>query len=57
MVPVTLMGSQEQTFPNQRRICAVLDVYDALIHARVYRQALPEEEALAIMTGKPGLSF
>jgi putative two-component system response regulator len=43
--------------PESARICAVLDVYDALIHKRVYRQALPEEEALAIMTETRGSHF
>ena len=36
--------------PEAARIVAVLDVYDALVHERVYRPAFPEKQALAIMT-------
>jgi putative two-component system response regulator len=50
-------GLAGRDIPEPARICAVLDVYDALIHKRVYRQALPEEEALAIMTADRGYHF
>jgi len=39
------------------RICAVLDVYDALVHKRIYRPALPEEEAMDIMAASRGSHF
>lgn len=52
--PYGLAGAD---IPESARICSVLDVYDALIHKRVYRQALPEEEALAIMTESRGSHF
>lgn len=29
---------------------AIADVYDALTHDRIYREALPESEALSIMS-------
>ena len=32
--------------PESARIVAVCDVYDALVHERVYRKALPEDEVL-----------
>jgi len=35
--------------PEAARIVAIIDVYDALTHERVYRPALPEEEALEIL--------
>jgi putative two-component system response regulator len=50
-------GFSGADIPEPARICAVLDVYDALIHKRVYRRALPEEEALAIMTADRGSHF
>jgi len=39
------------------RIVAVLDVYDALAHDRVYRPAVPEEEALEIIAEGKGKHF
>ncbi len=50
-------GLSGADIPEPARICAVLDVYDALIHKRVYRRALPEEEALAIMAADRGSHF
>ncbi len=35
--------------PESARIVALLDVYDALVHDRVYRPAMPEDKALKIM--------
>jgi len=35
--------------PEAARIVAVADVYDALVASRVYRAAVPEEDALAII--------
>jgi putative two-component system response regulator len=52
-----LQGLAGADIPEPARICAVLDVYDALIHKRVYRRALPEDEALAIMTETRGSHF
>jgi putative two-component system response regulator len=50
-------GLAGKDIPEPARICAVLDVYDALVHARIYRPALPEEEALAIMKKTRGSHF
>ena len=44
--PRGLAGEQ---IPESARIVTIADVYDALINERVYRRALPEEEALEIM--------
>jgi putative two-component system response regulator len=43
--------------PETARILALADVYDALTHDRVYRRALPEERALAIMEEGRGKHF
>jgi putative two-component system response regulator len=43
--------------PESARIVAVIDVYDALVHDRVYRAAMPEEKALAIMKAERDTHF
>ncbi len=43
--------------PECARLVAIADVYDALVNDRVYRPALPEEEAIVIMTKDKGLHF
>jgi putative two-component system response regulator len=43
--------------PIEGRITAVADVFDALTHDRVYRPALPREEALAILHEGRGSHF
>jgi putative two-component system response regulator len=43
--------------PLSARIVAVVDVYDALVHNRVYRRAFSEEEALALMVPANGAYF
>ncbi len=50
-------GTSGEDIPGAARIVAVLDVYDALVHKRVYRPALPEEEALAIIKDGRGSHF
>ncbi len=42
-------GLAGEDIPESARIVAVLDVYDALVNDRVYRPAVPEHDALAIM--------
>ena len=42
-------GLAGDDIPETARIVAAADVYDALVSSRVYRPALPEEEALDIM--------
>jgi len=43
--------------PETAHVVAILDVYDALVHERVYRPAVPEEEALGIMREGSGTQF
>jgi putative two-component system response regulator len=43
--------------PEAARIVAVVDVYDALAHDRVYRPALPEDEILSWMRQRSGTHF
>ncbi len=42
-------GLSGDDIPEAARIVGVLDVYDALVHKRVYRPAMREEEALQVM--------
>ncbi len=42
-------GLKAEEIPEAARIVAIVDVYDALVHKRVYKDAFPEAEALAIM--------
>jgi len=43
--------------PQTGRVVAVVDVYDALTHNRVYRPAMREEEALSLMARVRGAHF
>jgi len=43
------LGLSGDSIPEAARIVGVLDVYDALVHERVYRPAMREEEALQVM--------
>ena len=43
-------GLAGESIPGCARLVAIADVYDALVHNRVYRPAMPEEEAIDIMT-------
>jgi putative two-component system response regulator len=52
-----LQGLQGEDIPEAARIVAIADVYDALSNDRVYRQALPEKEVLAIMREGCGVHF
>ncbi len=52
--PDGLLGDD---IPEPARIVAILDVYDALLHDRVYRPAVPEEKALQISTDGRGSHF
>lgn len=51
------VGLAEEAIPESGRIIAVLDVYDALVYDRVYRPALPEEQALSIVSEGKGKHF
>jgi putative two-component system response regulator len=50
-------GLAGDAIPLPARIVAVCDVYDALVNDRVYRKALPEEKALAIIKEGRGTHF
>lgn len=43
--------------PESARIVAIVDAYDALVHNRVYRPALTEEKAVAILKDASGTHF
>jgi HD-GYP domain-containing protein (c-di-GMP phosphodiesterase class II)/CHASE1-domain containing sensor protein len=50
-------GRSMLDIPESARIVAIVDVFDALTHDRVYRPALPEEEVLKIMRQGAGTHF
>ncbi|MCE5267586.1 MAG: CHASE domain-containing protein [Planctomycetaceae bacterium] len=50
-------GVAAQDVPESARIVAIVDVYDALTHDRVYRPAMSEEEALTILREGAGTQF
>jgi HD-GYP domain-containing protein (c-di-GMP phosphodiesterase class II) len=50
-------GMSGLDIPESARILAIIDVYDALTHDRVYRPALPEDEAFEIMRAESGTHF
>ncbi|MDQ7833323.1 MAG: response regulator [Desulfovibrionaceae bacterium] len=50
-------GLSGQAIPVFGRICAVADVYDALVSKRPYKDAYPEEVALSIMGKERGRHF
>ncbi len=43
-------GLAGEDIPIGARIVAIVDVYDALVHERVYKNAYPEEEAISMMS-------
>ncbi len=43
--------------PISARLVAVIDVYDALVHKRVYRPPIPEKEALQMISRDKGSHF
>jgi putative two-component system response regulator len=47
----------EHDIPESARIVAVVDVYDALVHTRVYRPAVPEAEVIDILLRDRELHF
>lgn len=50
-------GLAGKDIPEGARIVAIVDVYDALTHDRVYRPALPEAEALELIERGRGSHF
>ncbi len=52
-----LRGLCGTAIPEEARILSLVDVYDALTHCRVYREAMPEPEALALIEQGGGSQF
>ena len=52
-----LLGLSGDKIPEAGRVVAIVDVYDALVHDRVYRKALNENKALSIMVSDRGKHF
>jgi putative two-component system response regulator len=50
-------GLARESIPESARILAIVDVYDAMTHDRVYRPAHSEDEVLAIMQQGAGTHF
>jgi putative two-component system response regulator len=50
-------GIAGEAIPEAARILSIADVYDALVHNRIYRRALPEDEALKMMSAQSGHQF
>lgn len=50
-------GLSGDDIPLAARIMAVIDVYDALTSKRVYKEALPHEESVAIILSASGKQF
>src|SRR6185503_2994344 len=50
-------GVGGERIPESARIVAVCDVYDALVHDRVYRRALPEPQVLDMLRAQHGRHF
>jgi len=50
-------GIRGEEIPLSARILAVADVYDALTTKRVYKEAIPHDQAVAIIVGHAGTQF
>ena len=50
-------GLKGEEIPLSARVMAVADVYDALISDRVYKKAIPPQEALEIIYSEAGTHF
>ncbi len=50
-------GLAGEDIPEAARIVGICDVYDALVHNRVYKPAVPEAEALKYMESLSGIQF
>ena len=52
--PAGLAGTD---IPESARIVAIVDVYDAMVHERVYKPAIPEDEVLETLRAESGKHF
>jgi putative two-component system response regulator len=50
-------GLAEEAIPISARLMTLADVFDALISKRVYKDAMPAEEARAIIAAERGRQF
>jgi putative two-component system response regulator len=50
-------GLAGKKIPLSGRLMAIIDVYDALVHKRVYKDAFSNEEAIAIIKNEKGKHF
>ena len=50
-------GLKEKEIPLQGRIMAIVDVYDALVSERPYKEAFPDDEAVRIIMENSGTHF
>jgi putative two-component system response regulator len=50
-------GIAGEAVPEAARILSIADVYDALMHDRIYRRALPEDVVLQMMSAEAGQQF
>ena len=51
------LGLEKTKIPITARLASLSDVYDALISARIYKAAMPHDEALKIIAGGKGTQF
>lgn len=51
------LGLAGDAIPQSARIVAIVDVYDALVHKRVYKEAMTEEETIDLMGHLVGIQF
>ena len=47
-------GLSAEKIPLEARITAIVDVYDALVHKRHYKEPWPEEQAIEFMSNRTG---
>ncbi|PID48976.1 MAG: metal-dependent phosphohydrolase [Proteobacteria bacterium] len=47
-------GLAGEAIPVAARITSIVDIYDALVHERVYKTAIPEDESIALMKDMSG---
>ena len=50
-------GLAGKDIPESARIVTIVDVYDALVHKRVYKEASSEQSALKLMSQMVGKHF
>jgi putative two-component system response regulator len=50
-------GLRGESIPLSARLMAIADVYDALVSKRVYKPAMPHDQAVEIVAGEAGTHF